>query len=56
MMAQNVTKNQKTWDKYQAELAFANKTAQHEATRQTPAHLNFDRELKSPGSVAQQAA
>ena len=29
MMAQNVTKNQTTWDKYIPELAFAYDTAQH---------------------------
>ena len=56
MMTQNVTRNQKTWDKYLPELAFAYITAQHESTGHTPAYLNFGRELKSPGSVAQQAA
>ena len=56
MMAQNVTKNQKTWDKYLLELAFAYNMAQHESTGHTPAYLNFGMELKSPGSVAQQTA
>ena len=56
MMAQNVTKNQKTWDKYLPELAFAYNPAQHESTGHTPAYLNFGRELNSRGSVAQQAA
>ena len=56
MMAQNVTKNQKTWDKYLLELAFAYNTAQHESTGHTPSYLNLGRELKSPGSVARQPA
>ena len=55
MMARNVTKNQKTWDKYLPELEFANNTAQHESTEHAPAYLNFGRELKCPGSVGQQA-
>ena len=37
-------------------MGFAYNTAQHESTGHTPAYLNFGRELKSPGSVAQQAA
>ena len=52
MMEKNVTKNQKTWDKYLLELAFAYNTAQHESTGHTPAHLNLGRKLKSPESVA----
>ena len=54
-MAQNVTRNQKTWEKYLPELAFAYNTAQHESTGHTPAYLNFGKKLKSPGSVAQAA-
>ena len=48
MIAQNVSKNHKTWGKYIRELAFAYNMAQHESNVHTSAYLNFGRELKSP--------
>ena len=56
MIAQTIAKNQTTWDRNVPALAFAYNSAQHGSTGHSPADLNYGRELKSPGSLEQEAA
>ncbi|XP_029053801.1 uncharacterized protein K02A2.6-like [Osmia bicornis bicornis] len=50
MIAQATKTGHRDWDEWLPELAFAYNTARHEATEQTPAYLNYGRELATPGS------
>ena len=52
----NISRNQKTWDRNVPELAFAYNSAQHGSTGHSPAYFNYGRELKSPGCLEQEAA
>ena len=56
MVFSGIAKNQKTWDRNVSELAFAYNSALHGSTGHSPAYLNYGRELKSPGSLEQEAA
>ena len=56
MIAQSIAKNQKTWDRNVPELAFAYNSAQHGSTGHSPVYLNYGQELKSRGSLEQEAA
>lgn len=56
MIAEKTEKSQKMWDAHLAELQFAYNTAISSAPGYSPAYLNYGRELRPVGSLAQETA
>ncbi|XP_076660579.1 uncharacterized protein LOC143363937 [Halictus rubicundus] len=54
MIGQYSGQQQRTWDRYCPEIAFAYNTAQHSVTGYSPAYLNSGREFIPPGTFRHQ--